>query len=255
VTHHMNLAQGMAIQALRAARSDFSIGTTLALQPCRPAGGGLAFWNRLASDGLDALWNRAWLDPLLKGEYPDAMNEFLGDRVRAGDLATIRQKVDFMGVNYYAPAYMRLAPMSPGRIAPAAPPKGAELDAFGRHVDPSGLAEVLARLRNEYGNPPVFVTENGCSDPFGDGPGIQADTFRIAFLRRHLQAVKAAMEAGSPVKGFFAWCLIDNWEWALGYRSKFGLVTHDRATGVRTPKASYAWYAALARSGVLPTAP
>ncbi|MEH0197857.1 GH1 family beta-glucosidase [Caulobacter sp. CCNWLY153] len=255
VTHHMNLAQGMAIQALRAAHGDLSIGTTLALQPCRPAGGGLAFWNRLASDGLDALWNRAWLDPLLKGEYPDQMDEFLGDRVRSEDLSTIRQRVDFMGVNYYAPAYMRLAPLSPGRIKPADPPRGVELDAFGRHVDPSGLLEVLARLRTEYGNPPVFVTENGCSDPFGDGRAIQADTFRIAFLRRHLQAVKAAMEAGSPVKGFFAWCLVDNWEWALGYRSKFGLVSHDRTSGERKPKASYGWYSGLARSGVLPTAP
>jgi beta-glucosidase len=102
VTHHMNLGQGLAIQALRAARDDLSIGSTMALQPCRPAGG--AFWNRLASDGLDALWNRAWLDPLFKGAYPKALEPFMKDVVKDGDLATVRQKVDFLGVNYNAPA-------------------------------------------------------------------------------------------------------------------------------------------------------
>ena len=149
---------------------------------------------------------------------------------------------------------MRLDLTSPSHIAPAAPPRGAELDAFGRHIDPSGLAEVLGWLRRDYGNPRVFITETGCSDPIGDGPAIHDDGFRARFLRRHLQAVKVAMEAGSPVAGFFAWTLIDNWEWDQGFASKFGLVAHDRATGLRTPKASYAWYAALAAGGRLPAA-
>lgn len=256
VTHHMNLGQGLAIQALRAARPDLSIGTTLALQPCRPAGGGLAFWNRLASDGLDALWNGAWLDPLFRGAYPKAMDDFLrGGVVRDGDMAITRQPIDFLGVNYYAPAYVRLDPSSPGRIAPARPPKGAELDAFGRHIDPSGLYQVLERVRRDYGNPPVLITENGCSDPFSRGPAIIQDTFRINYLRRHLQAVLAARETGSPIGGYFCWTLLDNFEWGLGYTSKFGLVAHDRATGARTPKASYAWFRALATSGTLPPGP
>jgi beta-glucosidase len=253
VTHHMNLGQGLAIQALRAARNDLSIGTTMALQPCRPAGG--AFWNRLASDGLDALWNRAWLDPLFKGSYPEALQPFLKDVVKDGDLATVRQKVDFLGVNYYAPAYVRLDLASASHIAPANPPKGAELDAFGRHIDPSGLYEVLEMVRREYGNPPVLITENGCSDPFSTGPAVIQDTFRINYLRRHLEAVLAAREAGSPVGGYFEWTLLDNFEWDLGYTSKFGLVAHDRATGVRTPKASYAWFKALAESGALQSSP
>ncbi|MDI1363769.1 MAG: family 1 glycosylhydrolase, partial [bacterium] len=256
VIHHMNLAQGLAIQALRAGRSDLSVGTTMALQPCRPAGGGMAFWNRLASDGLDSLWNRAWLDPLFKGVYPKALEDFLkGGVVHDGDMATIRQPVDFLGVNYYAPAYVRLDLSSASHIAPAKPPKGAELDAFGRHIDPSGLFEVLDRVRRDYGNPPVLITENGCSDPFGKGPAIIEDTFRIRYLRRHLEAVLAAREAGSPVGGYFCWTLLDNFEWDLGYTSKFGLVAHDRATGRRTPKASYAWLKALAENGVLPSSP
>lgn len=256
VIHHMNLAQGLAIQALRAGATDLSIGTTMALQPCRPAGGSWALWNRLASDGLDGLWNRAWLDPLFKGAYPKVMDDFLkGGVVRDGDLATIRQKVDFLGVNYYAPAYVRLDLNAPGKISPTPPPKGAELDAFGRHIDPSGLFEVLEMVRRDYGNPPVLITENGCSDPFGQGPAVIEDRFRVTYLRRHLEAVLAAREAGSPIGGYFAWTLLDNFEWALGYTSKFGLVAHDRSTGVRTPKASYAWFKALAASGALPPAP
>ncbi|WP_454714962.1 GH1 family beta-glucosidase [Caulobacter segnis] len=252
VVHHMNLGQGLAMQALRAGASGLNVGTTMALQPCRPAGGPLAVWNRLASDGLDALWNKAWLDPLFRGTYPKEMDDFLKGVVQDGDLKTIQQPVDFLGVNYYAPAYVRLDLNSPSKIAPANPPKGAELDAFGRHIDPSGLFEVLDRVRREYGAPKMMVTENGCSDPFGNGPGILKDDFRIAYLRRHLEAVLAAREAGCDVRGYFEWTLIDNFEWDLGYTSKFGLVAMDRATGVRTPKASYAWFKALAGSGLLP---
>jgi beta-glucosidase len=136
-THHMNLGQGLAIQALRAARGDLRIGTTQALQPCRASGGPLAFWNRPAADGLDALWNRAWLDPLLKGTYPALMDEFLQGHVRGGDLKVVQQPIDFLGVNYYAPAYVKLDLASPSHIAEGAPPKGGELDAFGRQIDPT----------------------------------------------------------------------------------------------------------------------
>lgn len=181
------------------------------------------------------------------------MDDFLKGVVQDGDMATTRQPVDFLGVNYYAPAYVRLDLNAPGKIAVAAPPKGAELDAFGRHIDPSGLFEVLDRVRREYGSPKVLVTENGCSDPFSDGPAVLNDQFRITYLRRHLQAVLAAREAGCDVRGYFEWTLVDNFEWDLGYTSKFGLVAMDRATGVRTPKASYAWFKALAATGLLPT--
>jgi beta-glucosidase len=146
---------------------------------------------------------------------------------------------------------MRFDANSPSYVAPADPPPGSELDAFGRHVDPSGLFEVLERVRTQYGNPRVIITENGCSDPFSDGPAQIDDQFRIDYLRRHIEAVKGAMEAGADVGGYFHWTLLDNWEWAEGYRSKFGLVAHDRTTGVRTKKASYAWFSALAQSGAL----
>ena len=117
-------------------------------------------------------------------------------------------------------------------------------DRDGRHTARLGIGRRRCGAR-------VRITENGCSDPFNDGPA--EDDFRIEYVRRHLQAVKSAMEAGSDIGGYFHWTLADNWEWAEGYRSKFGLVAQDRTTGVRTPKQSYAWFSALARSGTLDT--
>jgi beta-glucosidase len=249
-THHLNLAQGLACQALRAARSGLEIGTSLALTPSRAAAG-LPFLNQAAADGFDEIWNRAWLDPLFNGAYPKAAQDFVEPHLRPRDLETIRQPLDFIGVNYYAPAYMRFDWASEAHIASGEPPEGVERDAFGRHVDPAGLFQALARLRTDYANPRVIVTENGCSDPFSDGPAIIDDRFRIDYLRRHLEAVRSAMEAGSRIEGYFHWTLVDNWEWAEGYRSKFGLVAMDRASGVRTSKSSYSWFKSLAGTGIL----
>lgn len=249
VTHHLNLAQGLGVQAMRAGRSDLEVGTTLALTPSRPSPG--VFLNVPAAEGFDAVWNGAFLDPLLKGSYPEAAQSFLGELVLNGDLAITRQPVDFIGVNYYSPAYMRFDLMSDAHIASGRVPDGVELDAFGRHIDPSGLWEMLAHLRDEYGNPRVMITENGCSDAFSAGPAELNDQFRIDYLRRHLEVVLSSIEAGSQIEGYFHWTLIDNWEWAEGYRSKFGLVAMDRESGVRTPKASHAWFKALAVTGLL----
>jgi len=251
VTHHLNLAQGMAIQALRAAKSDLTIGTTLAITPSRPGQDGIAPLNEAAAKGFDAVWNGAFLDPLLKGVYPAQARGFIEPSLRANDMSVIRQPVDFIGANYYAPAYMRFDLASQAHIAPADPPPHTERDAFNREVDPAGMWQILKRLREEYDNPNVLITENGCSDPFSDDPAIQNDTFRINYLRRHLEAVKSAMEAGSRVGGYFHWTLIDNWEWAEGYRSKFGFVSQDRASSLRATKASYFWFKALAMTGRL----
>jgi beta-glucosidase len=251
VTHHQNLAQGLAIQALRAGRPDLEIGATLALMPVRPEAGLMLGPNRLAADGFDALWNKAYLDPLLKGTYPDLLHASLDKVLKAGDLAITRQPVAFVGVNYYAPAFMKFVLDNPAHVALGDPPKGVKLDAFGREIDPMGLTENLDRLRTEYGNPPVIITENGCSDPFSSGSAILDDGFRVDFLRQHLKAVRVAMERGAKVRGYFVWTLVDNWEWDKGFTSKFGLCAMDRKTGVRTPKRSMAWFKALAQSGAL----
>jgi beta-glucosidase len=130
------------------------------------------------------------------------------------------------------------------------PPKGVPLDAFAREIDPSGLSEMLARVRDEYGNPPVLITENGCSDPLNHA-AVLDDQFRIDYLAKHLAIVKSEMEKGSPIGGFFIWTIVDNWEWDSGFTAKFGLVAMDRKTGVRTKRKSYAWFTDLARTGKL----
>ena len=254
VTHHQNLGQGLAIKALRASRPGLNIGTTLALMPSRPVGGPLCFWNRLPADAFDAVWNGAYLDPLLKGSYPWAAQSFVGPHVKDGDMAITRQPVDFLGVNYYSPAYIKLDRSNPSYIGRGDPPDGVERDAFNREIDPSGLGEVLRRLRKHYGNPKVLITENGASDPLSPiAPAIANDRFRITYLRRHLEVVKAAMEHGSPIGGYFVWTLVDNWEWEFGYTAKFGICAMDRNTGKRTPKASYTWLKGLASTMILPT--
>lgn len=253
VTHHQNLGQGLAMEALRARRNDLKIGTTMALMPVRPEGPWWRLMNILPAEAFDQVWNGACLDPLFEGRYPLAMHVFLDGVVKDGDMGIIRQRIDFLGVNYYSPAYIRFDRANPAYIGPGVPPGNMPRDAFGRAVDPGGLRETLSRLRRHYGNPFVLVTENGCSDPLTAGSAIIDDRFRIDYLRGHLEAVKLAMEEGSKIGGYFVWTLVDNWEWDSGYTAKFGLVAMDRATGLRTPKASYAWMKRLATSGRLET--
>lgn len=252
VTHHLNLAQGLALQALRAKNPQFKMGSAMALMPIRPANRLWAPWNIPVASRFDDMWNGAFLDPLLKGRYPASVESDMAKVVAQGDLAITKQPVDFVGVNYYSPATVQFELLSNSHIGQGAAPKGAEIDAFGRQIDPNALVEILARLRTDYGNPPILISENGCSDPFSaTAPAILDDQFRIGYLRDHLRAVRVAMEAGSKVEGYFHWTLVDNWEWTLGYTSKFGLVAQDRQTGVRTPKASYTWFKALAAGGAL----
>lgn len=254
VTHHQNLGQGLSIKAIRSARPSAKVGTTMALMPVRPEGPWWNVQNQLPAYAFDAVWNKAYLDPLFKGSYPSAFESFVKTVLKDGDMAITKQPVDFLGVNYYSPAYIKYDSTNPGSIGQGAPPKGVKLDVEGREIDPAGIGENLVRLRDDYGNPPIVISENGCSDPIGNGPGLIDDPFRIDYLRRHIEVVKAEMEKGSPVKGFFVWSLIDNWEWNSGYTAKFGMVAMDRKTGLRTPKKSYAWFAELAKTGLLDTA-
>jgi beta-glucosidase len=251
VTHHQNLGQGLAIKAIRARRPSAKIGTTMALMPVRAEKPWWHVSNWPSAYAFDAVWNKAYLDPLFNGSYPFVFESFVKSVVKDGDLAITKQPIDFLGVNYYSPVYIKYDSSNPASIGPGVPPPGVELDAFGREIDPSGIGENLARVRDDYGNPPVFITENGCSDRFSNNPAVIDDGFRIDYLKRHMAVVKAEMENGSPVKGFFVWSLIDNWEWNSGYTSKFGMVAMNRTTGVRTRKKSYDWYAALAKAGVL----
>src|SRR5262249_57253799 len=136
----------------------------------------------------------AFLDPLLKGKYPMAADQMMADAVKTGDMSTIHQGCDFVGINYYAPAYIKAAFSGPSLIGRGRTPAGVNRDASGRQIDPAGLQQILSRLTNDYGNPRLIVTENGCSDPLGDHAAIIDDEFRIHYLSAHLRAVIQAMD-------------------------------------------------------------
>jgi beta-glucosidase len=246
--HHQNLAHGKGVAALRAIGGGrFRIGTALSLQPARPADGLSA--NRPATELWDAVWNRAALDPLLHRRYPSRIAVSFDKLVQSDDLAQIGQPIDFVGVNYYNPMYVKPDPGGAIGAIWGATPAGIDRTALGWPIDANGLVEVLADLRDHYGNPPVYITENGACYPSTAGPhGRPDDGQRIAFLRDHLAACHRALGEKANLRGYFAWTILDNFEWAEGYTAPFGLVQVDRATLKRTPKASYDWFAKAAQT-------
>ena len=249
--HHQNLAHGRGVASLRAiGGARFRIGTVLNLQPVRPAGG-LAE-NVPAVEMWDAVWNRAALDPVLAGRYPRLLERSFEPLQQEGDLAEIKQPIDFIGLNYYGPMYQRADPKGLVGTNWGAMPADMRPNALGWPIDPNGLVETLADLRDNYGNPPVFVTENGAcvADRVGPGGSID-DQDRIAYLRDHIAACHRAIGQGANLHGYFVWTIIDNFEWSHGYGAPFGLVKVDRATLQRTPKASYEWFARVAQTGAL----
>ncbi len=240
--HHQNLAQGRALQALRAERSGLRLGTVLSLQPARPSSDRVA--DRSAAARFDAFWNGAFLDPLFKGVYPAAIAGEFAPLIAAGDLQTMRQPIDFLGVNYYVPMYVAAAPQSLFGAWFGATPAGTRFTAFGWPIDASGLTDALNRLRDHYGHPEMYVTENGaCYDDPLAADGTVHDDDRVAYLRDHLAAVRAALAEGVKLRGYFVWSLIDNFEWAEGYSRRFGIIHVDFASQKRTPKASFAFLA------------
>ena len=244
--HHQNLAQGRALQALRAEHRGLRLGTVISLQPVRPSSD--RDQDARAAVRFDAMWNGAGLDPLLKGAYPAAVATDFAPLIAGGDLAAMQQPIDYLGVNYYAPMYVADAPQSLFGAWFGVVPNGTPLTAMGWPVVPDGLAEELVALRDRYGDPELYVTENGaCYDDVVGGDGIVHDEGRIAFLRDHLAAARRALAAGVKVRGYFVWSLLDNFEWGEGFSRRFGVVRVDFATLERTPKASFAYLAGVMR--------
>jgi beta-glucosidase len=245
--HHQNLAQGKAIAALRAEHRDFALGTVLSLQPCLPVTDSAA--DRQASIVWDALWNRACLDPLMRGQYPDALAADYAPLVKPGDLEITRKAIDFLGINYYAPMHQRADPNGLVGTNWGPAPPGAGQTGMGWPIEPEGLHTQLMELRRDYGNPAMYVTENGAA--FEDKPdpdGVVDDEARLAFIRVHLEAARRAIDDGANLKGYFVWSLLDNFEWGFGYTERFGIVRVDYPTQKRIPKASYRWLAAQAKA-------
>ena len=240
--HHQNLAQGYALQALRAERSDLRLGTVINVQPVRPSSDSAG--DHKAATRFDAFWNGAFLDPLLKGAYPGAVAEEFAPLIAAGDLATIHQMVDFLGVNYYSRMHIADAPDSLLGAWWGAVPDGTHFTAIGWPITPDGLYEELTALHARYGNLELYVTENGaCFDDHIEPDGTVHDDDRVGFLREHLAAAQRAIADGVNLRGYFVWSLLDNFEWAEGFSRRFGIIYVDFQTLKRTPKASFTFLA------------
>ncbi|MEU8823174.1 GH1 family beta-glucosidase [Streptomyces sp. NPDC048636] len=272
--HHLNLAHGLGTQALRAALpARARIAISLNPAAVRPLTGSPADLD--ARRRIDALANRVFTGPLLRGAYPKDLIEDTRSVtdwgfVHDGDLAVIRQPLDALGINYYTPALVSApagdepAGRHDGHGASAHSPwPGSEDVVFhqppgdrtemGWSVDPSGLYDLLMRYTQEAPGVPLHITENGAAyDDKPDAEGRVHDPERIGYLRGHLAAAHRALADGADLRGYFLWSLMDNFEWAYGYSKRFGAVYVDYPSQTRIPKSSARWYARVAETGELP---
>ena len=239
VSHHLLLTQGKTIQTLREVNQDFQIGTILDLNVIHPITNDEK--DQKAAGNFDEFLNRWFLDPIFNGEYP-ALAKEAGLEPKRGDMDLIQQHLDFLGVNYYTRLLAAYDPSNPLMRAKVINKK-TPVTERGWEIYPNGLYEILMRLRREYGNPMLYVTENGAA--FEDNvikDGKVQDDDRIAFLRDHMLAAYRAIKEGVRLNGYFVWTITDNFEWAEGYSKRFGLVHTDYRTLKRTPKKSFYWY-------------
>ncbi|TWP47304.1 beta-glucosidase [Lentzea tibetensis] len=239
--HHLLLGHGLAARELRA-RGVSDLGITLNMGVATPFSDDPRDVD--AARRADGLATRIYLDPLVHGHYPADVLEDIAARgvtmpVRDGDLSAISTPLDVLGINYYSSHTFR------GGADPAFPvvvPQSLPVTAMGWEIVPSGLTSLLVRLHEDY-HLPIVITENGAAfDDVADADGFVSDDDRVAFISSHIAAVGAACEAGADIRGYFAWSLMDNFEWAYGYAKRFGLVRVDYDTLERTLKQSALWY-------------
>ena len=243
-SHNLLRAHGTAVRAYRA-EGRHEIGIVVNLEPKYPASQNAEDF--AATARADAYMNRQYLDPVLLGRYPEELKEIFGDawpQWPDADLKLISQPLDFIGVNYYTRNVTRHdAAAWPVKAGPVKQ-KGATYTETGWEVFPRGLTDILMLVKDRYGNPPVYITENGAAfyDPPTAAGKELADPLRVDYFRGHLSAVADAIQAGCNLKGYFAWSLLDNLEWSLGFSKRFGIVHVDFETQRRTPKASAHYY-------------
>ncbi len=265
--HHLNLAHGLGVSAMRSVLpAEAKLSVTLNLAQVYPA----TEADTDAVRHVDAVSNRIFLEPMLRGRYPD---DLLADLrhvtdwsfIQDGDTAAIGRPIDVLGVNYYSPTLVAAAtpelaaqvttrwvndPQSapgpspyPGTDLAFSVPQDGPYTAMGWRIDPPSFTELLVRVHRDYPEIPLMITENGAAfdDVVADDDGVH-DPDRIAYVRAHLNALLDAMAEGVDVRGYFLWSLMDNFEWAFGYSKRFGIVHVDYATQRRRVKDSARWY-------------
>jgi beta-glucosidase len=251
--HRLLCAHGAAVRAYRAeARSKTGqIGLVVNLEPKDPASQSPA--DLAATQRSDAYMNRQYLDPVLLGSYPEELQSVFGEAWPAHpeqEMRLIAEPIDFLGINYYTRAVMRHDDLAPPVRASAVPQPHAIRTETGWEVHPQSLTRVLLWVKERYGNVPLYITENGAAfyDPPSAIHGEVQDPLRVEYYREHLRAAHAALRQGVDLRGYFAWSLLDDYEWASGYSKRFGLVHVDFATQRRTPKASAHFYREVIRT-------
>jgi len=270
-THHLLLGHGLAVQALRSASPAVPVGITLDMHPLRVPGGTWPEAVERARLIRDAELNRLYLEPVLHGRYPDHVRDVLlppESLVADGDLETIGQPIDFLGVNYYSPVFLRPGDPDdlrrgekrvtggdlPGVVEYA--PDGLERTPMGWLVDPEGLYELLMGLSKDAPGLPLFITENGrAAEDYVNPDGEVNDAERVRYLHLHLEAAARAIRDGANLAGYFLWSLLDNFEWGWGYQKRFGIVFVDFGTQRRIPKASARFYSDVVRANAVPAIP
>ena len=249
VAHHLLLSHGWATKALRREVPGVQVGIVHNYCPAYPATDSAD--DRDAARWFDGFFNRWYLDPLFKGVYPA---DAVADRVAAGhlagpelpflmdgDLDAISTPTDFLGFNYYSRVVMEASPDGKPKAMQVVPVE--DLTEMGWEVYPEGLYDSLLRVHRDYAPRKIYIAENGAAfDDHVDGEGQYADPKRIDYLRAHLLAARRAIAQGVPLKGYFTWSLMDNFEWGFGYTKRFGLFAVDSETRHRTPKDSAFWY-------------
>jgi beta-glucosidase len=250
-SHHLMRAHGAAVQAYRA-EGRHEIGLVVNIEPKYPASDSGA--DRAATERGWAYMNQQYLDPVFLGRYPDKIGEVFGEAWPdwpQADFELIGQKIDFLGINYYTRSVVRDdASGYPTRGMPVRQ-KQATYTETGWEVYPQGLTDTLVWIKQRYGDIPQYVTENGAA--FFDPPALGgaqhlADPHRVAYLRSHILAVQQAMQQGVDLRGYYAWSLLDNLEWSLGFAKRFGIVHVDFETQQRTPKDSAHFYSSVIAS-------
>jgi beta-glucosidase len=243
VAHHLMVAHGLAVQALRAAQPGLQVGIVLNLWGQDPQSGSAE--DRAAAERAWQATETLFLEPLFHAAYPVSAWEYVGEHmpeIRDGDLALIAQQLDYLGVNYYSRSLWN----AHGQVNPV---PGAEYTEMGWEVQAPALYRILKRIHRDYRLPPIYITENGAA--FRDevsSDGKVHDPRRLQYLKDHFLQTRQAIEEGVDVRGYFVWSLLDNFEWSFGYTRRFGIVHVDYETQKRTIKDSGEWYAGVIRA-------
>ncbi|HZS62952.1 MAG TPA: GH1 family beta-glucosidase [Xanthobacteraceae bacterium] len=242
--HHVNLAHGGAVDAIRARVTGSLVGGIHNCQGCFPS----SPQDVEAAAVCDAYWNYAFPDPQYLGSYPERVRKAIEPHMQEGDLTRIHRPLDWFGLNHYGPSYLKADGNARLGFGFGEKPAGATLTPIGWIVDPGNFRDTIENVAKRYALP-VYVTENGLGGfDKPDAAGAIDDSGRIAYLRAYIGAMNEAASSGADVRGYFVWSLLDNFEWDSGYGVRFGLTYIDYPTLRRMPKASFYWYRGLIRA-------